>query len=129
MAPRAVAGASAVVVAVPRLLAIALTTIVATTGGEAKAQGTDAWSGARVMARVSETKLKVGETVSARLNAGSVFRVDRVNGDWLWVDSGNIRGWVKKADVVAFDQAIPYFSEVIRAEPENAFAFVSRTYC
>jgi tetratricopeptide (TPR) repeat protein len=93
---------------------------------EASAQGSDPWEGVRVMARVSGTKLKVGPAVSATLNAGSVFRVDRVSGDWLWVDSGNIRGWVKKADVVPFDQAIAYFSDVILRAPGDAFALVSR---
>ena len=59
-------------------------------------------------------------------NAGSVFRVDRVRGDWLWVDSGNIRGWVKKDAVVPFDQAIVHFAGVIAREPGNAYALVCR---
>src|SRR5260370_16376912 len=69
-----------------------------------RAQAADGYIGARVLARTSETKLKVGSKVSATLTAGSVFRVEQVNGKWLWVDSGNIQGWVKQAHLVPFDQ-------------------------
>lgn len=86
----------------------------------------DSWVGVRVMARASGTRLKVGSEVTALLNAGSVFRIDRVRGDWLWVDSGNIRGWVKKDAVVPFDQAIVHFAGVIAREPGNAYALICR---
>jgi tetratricopeptide (TPR) repeat protein len=86
----------------------------------------DAWESMRVMARVSGTRLKIGSEVTALLNAGSVFRIDRVRGDWLWVDSGNIRGWVKKDAVVPFDRAVSFFSEVIAREPKNAYALICR---
>lgn len=92
----------------------------------AAAQVYDPWVGARVVARGSDTKLKVGPRVSATLNAGSVFRVDRVQGDWLWVDSGNISGWLKKADVVPFEKAVPYFTAAIAANPSDGHAHVSR---
>jgi tetratricopeptide (TPR) repeat protein len=78
------------------------------------------------MARASQTPLKVGAKVTASLNAGSVFRIERVNGDWLWVDSGNIRGWVNKSDVVALDEAVGFFTSVIEKNPEAGYAFLSR---
>jgi tetratricopeptide (TPR) repeat protein len=109
----------------------ALALVLAVLAGDAaasrvRAEDVDQWVGARVMARGSETKLKIRAKVSAILNAGSVFRVERVKGDWLWVDSGNIRGWAKKSDVVLFDEAISYFSGVIAQEPSADYAFVSR---
>jgi tetratricopeptide (TPR) repeat protein len=107
-------------------LALALVLLPTVVADPARAQGSDAWVGARVLARESETRLKVGAKVLATLNAGSVFRVERAEGAWLWVDSGNIRGWVKKADVVPFEQAVAYFSGVIRAEPANAHAYLGR---
>ena len=94
--------------------------------GERVAWAADEWVGARVMAKTSQTKLTVGTKVSATLNAGSVFRVDRVNGDWLWVDSGNIQGWVKKTDVVVFEEAIDYFTGVIERDRSDGYAHVSR---
>jgi tetratricopeptide (TPR) repeat protein len=109
----------------PSFLALVpfLTLLVAT---PAQAQTAETWVGARVMCRTSRATLKVGPKVSATITAGSVFRVDRVSGEWLWVDSGNIQGWVKKADVVACDQAIAYFTEVIRDVPGDAYAYLSR---
>jgi tetratricopeptide (TPR) repeat protein len=108
------------------LVALLLALFFVTLAREARAQTADNWLGARVMAKTSDTKLKVGSKVSATLNAGSVFRVDRVNGDWLWVDSGNIQGWVKKGDVVLFEQAIAYFTDVIRKDESDEYAHVSR---
>jgi tetratricopeptide (TPR) repeat protein len=108
---------------VPVLALLAAGTVVS---GRGAARAADTWIGARVMARTSETPLKVGPKVSATLNVGSVFRVERVSGDWLWVDSGNIRGWVKTADVVPFDQAAAYFSSVIARNPKDDHAYVSR---
>ena len=112
----------------PRVGLVLLALAAAEIGGarRGEAQSADPWVGAKVMARASGTRLKVGARVSATLNAGSVFRVERVNGDWLWVDSGNIRGWVKKADIVGFDQAIAYFTEAAGRNPADAYAFVSR---
>jgi tetratricopeptide (TPR) repeat protein len=89
-------------------------------------QADESWLGVRVMARASGTKLKIGSEVTALLNAGSVFRTDRVRGDWLWVDSGSVRGWVKKDAVVPFDQAIVYFTDVIKHEPGNAHPLLCR---
>lgn len=86
----------------------------------------DGWVGARVMARTSGARLKIASEVTAVLNAGSVFRIDRARGDWLWVDTGNIRGWIKKDAVVPFEQAVSYFTGVIAREPDNAYALVAR---
>jgi tetratricopeptide (TPR) repeat protein len=92
----------------------------------AAAEGVDAWVGARVMARASDTPLKVEAKVLATLNAGSVFRVDRAQGDWLWVDSGNLRGWVKKSAVVRFDRAVSEFTRAIAANPSDVAAYLGR---
>jgi tetratricopeptide (TPR) repeat protein len=107
----------------PFLTSLALVTIPTP---RVHAQVTDGYVGTRVFARTSGTKLKVGPKVSARLTAGSVFKVEQVNGEWLWVDSGNIQGWVKHADVVPLDQATQYFTEVIREDPKDAYAYLSR---
>lgn len=94
--------------------------------GRGEGPEADPWVGARVMARSSQTPVKVGAKVTATLNAGSVFRVERASGAWLWVDSGNIRGWVKKADVVGFDDAIAYFTGVLESDPSAGYAYLSR---
>jgi tetratricopeptide (TPR) repeat protein len=108
------------------LLGLALAWLPATAVRAQDTVAADTWVGVRVMARASGTKLKIGSEVTALLNAGSVFRIDKVRGDWLWVDSGNIRGWVKKDAVIPFDQAIVFFSGLIDREPASAHALISR---
>jgi tetratricopeptide (TPR) repeat protein len=103
-------------------LALALTAL----GGRVLGDSADSWLGARVMARASDTRLRVGAEVRATLNAGSAFRVDRVQGEWLWVDAGAVRGWVKRTDVVPADRAVEEFSEAIRRDPSDGHAYLSR---
>lgn len=52
------------------------------------------WVGRRVMVRASGTPVKVGPEVTATLHAGSVVRVDRDSGRWLWISAGAVRGWL-----------------------------------
>lgn len=58
--------------------------------------------------------------------AGMMLDVVRVSGDWLWVN----RGWVRRADVVAYDQAIDFFTRQIERQPTAAaYSHRSRVYC
>lgn len=41
--------------------------------------------------------------------------VDQVNGDWLWIASR--QGYLRRSDVVPYDQAIEYFTERVRNNP------------
>ena len=55
------------------------------------------------------------------------YRVEQVNGDWLWLvaDCG-IRGWSHRRDVVPADQAITFWSAAIAREPQSAKAYRMR---
>jgi tetratricopeptide (TPR) repeat protein len=55
------------------------------------------------------------------------YRVEKVQGDWLWLvaDCGR-RGWAHRRDVVPVDQAIAYFGELIEREPRSARAHYMR---
>jgi tetratricopeptide (TPR) repeat protein len=108
------------------ILSVVTVFLMSAPDGRSFGQGADPWVGARVMTRGTEAKLKIGSKVLATLTAGSVFRVDRVQGDWLWVDSGNIQGWVKKDDVVPSEQAISYFSDAIGRDPSDSHAYINR---
>jgi tetratricopeptide (TPR) repeat protein len=57
-----------------------------------------------------------------------IYRVGRVNGPWLWLaaEKQGVSGWVKREQVVAYDQAIDYFSGEIRANPRSSSAHHSR---
>jgi tetratricopeptide (TPR) repeat protein len=58
--------------------------------------------------------------------AGMMLDVVRVSGGWLWVN----RGWVRRADVVAYDQAIEFFTRQIERRPTaEAYSHRSRVHC
>ncbi len=80
----------------------------------------------KVMARTSGTPLRIGEKITATLNAGSVFRVERREGEWLWIDSGGIQGWVKSAGVVGIDAAVAVFNKAIEQNPEAVEGYLGR---
>ena len=112
----------------------------ATIGGVAHAQGgKDPWIGKRVFTQFG-TVLKVGDTVvddegrttsvatsGKDRNVSRVYRVDRVNGEWLWLkDEGSgVAGWVQSKYVVPYEQAIDFYTNRIRSRP-SASAYNSR---
>ena len=54
-------------------------------------------------------------------NSFRVYRVDQVNGNWLWLkaEKEGVEGWVKAEFVIPYDQAIDYFTQQIRANPSQ----------
>ena len=52
--------------------------------------------------------------------------VERAEGPWLWVVAGDVRGWVKAADVIPFDRAIDHFTAEIRDHPQSGWAYQMR---
>jgi tetratricopeptide (TPR) repeat protein len=50
-----------------------------------------------------------------------VYRVEHVNGNWLWLKAENrgVEGWVKAEFVIPYDQAVDYFTNQIRANPNE----------
>ena len=58
--------------------------------------------------------------------AGMMLDVVRVSGGWLWVN----RGWVRRDEVVAYDQAIEFFTRQIERRPTaEAYSHRSRVHC
>ncbi|MFO0909334.1 MAG: hypothetical protein U0794_13445 [Isosphaeraceae bacterium] len=82
--------------------------------------------GDRVMTLESGTRLKVESEVTATLSAGSVFRVERVKGKWVWIDSGNVRGWVKAEALVPFESAVAELSQKLAEKPDDARLHIAR---
>ena len=61
--------------------------------------------------------LKVGGRVVDNDAVFRVYKVEKAEGDWLWVVAGGVSGWVRSGEVVLFDKAIDYFTQLIRANP------------
>ncbi|HEV7222287.1 MAG TPA: tetratricopeptide repeat protein, partial [Pirellulales bacterium] len=98
--------------------------IVLVVGLAARAAEDESWVGKHVLGKRPDLALKVGETFGAKVaDLPQPMRVEREEGHWLWIDFAGKAGWLKKSDVVPFDQAVDYFSEVIQREPRGAWAY------
>jgi tetratricopeptide (TPR) repeat protein len=64
--------------------------------------------------------LMVGNQVVDDSSLHHIFVVDAIDGPWLWIISGGVSGWVPADQVVPFDQAIEYYTGLIRDNPSDA---------
>lgn len=83
--------------------------------------------GRHVIVVSERAELRRGQAQPAGIApAGMMLDVVRVSGEWLWVN----RGWIRRADVVAYDQAIDYFTRQIERRPTAAaYSHRSRVHC
>lgn len=58
-----------------------------------------------VLAAPSEA-LKIGKRVVSTGAVHRVYKVGRVNGDWLWLEAEDVAGWIKVERVLPFDLAL-----------------------
>jgi tetratricopeptide (TPR) repeat protein len=108
----------------------------------AKAQEANAnsWVGKRVITRF-ETVLRIGNQIvdertelthRGEQKVFRVYTVEMVNGNWLWLVTGNeksisgIKGWVPSDQVILFEKAIEYFTAEIRSNPSSSYGYGCR---
>ena len=86
------------------------------------------WLGVRVVQKSQDFGLKIENQVVERRRFILFYKVEQVSGDWLWLraEGKGFRGWVRADDVVPVDKALEYFSERIRQNPSDAFAYMMR---
>jgi tetratricopeptide (TPR) repeat protein len=84
------------------------------------------WVGKQVVQNQANFGLRIGSQVIDLKHRLEVFRVEQVNGGWLWLKVGNLEGWARADEVVPVDEALEFFTNAIRATPYNAFAFTMR---
>jgi len=109
-----------------------------TAPGEALAQAGNEWVGKRVITRFGATlqvdgRVVEGQRSEATPSGGSrttfwIYRVEHANGPWLWLKAERIglAGWVKAEWVIPYEQAVDYFTNEIRANPDNSSAYIRR---
>lgn len=56
-----------------------------------------------------------------------IYRVDRVDGDRLWLFAPGLEGWAKVSEVVDVNEAIDYFTTWIRAFPQDPWGYHARS--
>ena len=73
-----------------------------------------------------QVPLRVGRQVVDDGAMFRVYKVEQVNGDWLWLKANNVNGWVRSSEVIPLDQAIDFYTEEIRVDPVAARAYTRR---
>jgi tetratricopeptide (TPR) repeat protein len=84
----------------------------------------DPWIGQSVVIK-HDHPIKVG-TRQVPTYGFHVYKVTCAQGDWLWIQSGSVRGWIPAREALPFDQAIDFYSQEIAANPSNAAAWNHR---
>jgi tetratricopeptide (TPR) repeat protein len=84
--------------------------------------------GRRVVQRMNEFTLHIENRVIDRKRVIHFYRVEQTNGPWLWVraEGNGFSGWALADQVVAVEDAIAFFTDQIRDDPENVFPYVMR---
>src|SRR5262249_47958048 len=83
------------------------------------------WIGQKVVTKY-RTSLGVGDRVVYDGNVFRVYRVEHVDGDWLWLTAGDVSGWVGSGEGVSSDRAVDFYTQQIRANPRSARDYVCR---
>jgi tetratricopeptide (TPR) repeat protein len=104
---------------------VLLSLLMLASDGVTPAQDARSWIGTRVVQKRSDFTLKIGNQVIDTKKI-DIYRVERVNGSWLWLHAPGISGWAKMSDVVPYDQAIDYFTGVIQGNPRDGYAYTMR---
>src|SRR6185437_12388210 len=89
-------------------------------------QSADSWVGQKVVVSSPSTVLKIGRDVVATGAEYRVFRVERVQGPWLWVVAHDVRGWVKPGQVIPIDRALDQYNREIQSNPGAFWAYGDR---
>lgn len=101
--------------------ACALFTAVLILTADARASGTsDAWTGKEVVTKSRENCPRIGTTPAEKCRWFRVYRVELVQREWLWVVSGDARGWVRTDEVLLYEQALVTCTEQIRLQPTSS---------
>ena len=82
--------------------------------------------GKRVVERHVNLTLKLGDKVIDRAHRIEVYRVERVEGRWLWLHTAGLQGWALATDVIPIEEAVAFFTGQILADPRDIHAYTMR---
>ena len=80
--------------------------------------------GDKVTAIKWDAEFRSGAQIVGKSSLGDNYVVDKVDGDWLWIESR--KGYLQRADVIAYDHAIEHFTAAIEREPQSSAAYHDR---
>jgi tetratricopeptide (TPR) repeat protein len=128
---------SHVIIPVLLLFLIALERPQAQSGSPVSGQSNEAWAGRRIVTLQGFGDYFVsgdhGQSELIRpngLGVNIVVVVQRLEGDRIWIKAngaGDVPvGWVNKTNAILLDDAIPYFTSLIKREPKEWDAYLRR---
>jgi tetratricopeptide (TPR) repeat protein len=86
----------------------------------------DNWVGTAVVPRTRQFVLRDAQTPTQRPAPVAIYRVDRTQGDLLWLATAGHSGWAPQDQVVPLDRAAELFSSRIEADPREPFNYIMR---
>lgn len=89
----------------------------------APAQKVNDWVGRDVLPKSVNVKLHIGKRSFAWPGGKPRLKVERVQGEWLWLGEG----WAASGDVVSLAEAEAFYTAEIKRQP-TAFAYAHRAY-
>src|SRR5262245_30368699 len=84
------------------------------------------WQGKRVMLKSPLSKLKGSKPRRVVCGREAILKVDKVQGQNLLVRCIGAEGWISRAEVVPFDEALAYYTGQLKISPRNSFALTMR---
>ena len=95
------------------------------------ASADDSWVGKRVMTKkdgitIGHTDDKGQDVEVAKLDDGMVYQVEEEKGTRIKVHAHGVSGWFAKSDAVLLENAVSYFTDRIRDNPQDDSAYGRR---
>src|SRR5579863_680508 len=86
--------------------------------------------GDKIVVRSERARLRSVLEMTGTVPQGAILVIKNINDDWFWVifssgDSGTVKGWINRADVIPCSQAMEFFNEDLKRRP-NANAYNTR---
>ena len=89
------------------------------------AQPDSTWIGQKIIAKYNYS-LQSGKMLVANQTPSSVYTVERIEGERIWVTTGSGDAWIPGSQAVLFHEAIEFYTKEIESDPQNAKAFSER---
>lgn len=80
----------------------------------------DSWIGRKVIVKSSHVHPRIGAHVVDGGKDFHIYRVGMVQREWLWVVSGEVRGWIQAQEAIPYAKALDVITEQIRSHPTAA---------
>lgn len=87
----------------------------------------DSWIGQNVIVNSPDVHPRIGTQDVDGGKDFRIYRVELVQGEWLWLASGEVRGWIQAQAAIPYARALDVLTEQIRSNP-SAAAYTVRGY-